>query len=859
MKFTGPFGSWLKQRRKALDLTQMDLAGQVNCSVMTIRKIEGERRRPSKQIVERLADVLAISLDDRPAFMTFARQSQTGLPEPGLQGENRVPAHNLPPQPTLFVGRVRELHQIAERLEKSACRLLTLVGPGGIGKTRLALEAAGQMINRFADGVYFVPLASVSSPTLMASSIASTLRFTLYGSEEPSVQIIDYLRDKVLLLVLDNIEHLLDGIGPLTDILANAPQVKMLVTSRERLSVQEEWLLVVEGLSFPEDQATDRVEDYTAVQLFVQRAQQAHPTFSLEHNVQAVIAICQHVEGMPLGIELAATWLRVMPCHQIAEQMASNVDFLTTPLRNVIERHRNLRAVFDQSWRLLSLAEQRVLMRLSVFRGRFDLHAAEQVAGADPSVLAGLTDKSLVRMNASGHYDMHELLRQYVLDKLTASGEMTTVEQRHFSYFQGMAEQASEHYYSRDTVAWLDRLEANHDNFRAALQWALNTGQSELGLHLAVILAWFWRNRFYRREGRDWLQTLLARANGMPSFRQVQALSFAAYLTSDLGENRRAKALGEQALNIARSVGHQPTLAWSLTILGYIVKILDGGSQSVPLLEEALALFRGLDDKRGVDLTLRYMGRAMLELHDYERAARLLEEGLYQARQADAKLSIALHLCLLGNVSWYQGHNPRRTVALYQESLALFQEARDKFGVPESLLGLASVARAQMNFEESRRLYAESLATMDRETGHKYCIAEALWGLATVARAQGNYEEAWRLYQEALILNQGLDKWDTACCLAGLGGLLRTEHDQERAVRLLGAAAVLFDNHRDLYPADRLVFEHDVAAARAELGDVAFAGAWMKGQAMTLEEAVAYALEEVPGHNLLHQYPPEIH
>lgn len=348
--------------------------------------------------------------------------------------------------------------------------------------------------------------------------------------------------------------------------------------------------------------------------------------------------------------------------------------------------------------------------------------------------------------------------------------ESAATERRHFAFLLSLAEEAS-HYEYQAEKPWLDRLEVEHDNFRAALAWSLRNKEAELGLHLAGTLAWFWRKRFYRREGRVWLEKMLANSTKTPSASLAKALYFAGLLISDLGDNHQAKRLTEQAVTVARTVGDEATIAWSLTVLGHITRIVDGGRQSAVLHEEALNLFRELGDGWGVNDTLRNLGRAVLQQHDTERAAMLLEEALGLARVAGVQINIAYNLCLLGNIACHQNNNPGRAGVLFQESLSLFQEVQDIWGITESFLGLASVARMQRDYEQARRFYKESLATMNSTMGYNYSVAEAIWGLGAVARAEGDYKQAQTLYQEALILNKGLDTWDTAYCLAGLGGL----------------------------------------------------------------------------------------
>src|SRR5258708_304699 len=333
MKVNGSLGSWLKQRRKALDLTQKDVADRVGCSVVTVRKIEGDVARPSKQIAERLADVLAVAPDERAAFVSFARHVLDQPPALPINVSSIAPLVNLPQQMTPFIGRASELAHLAERLNDPNCRLLTLVGPGGIGKTRLALEAAYQNSANFAQGVHFVSLAPVSSADLLVFAIGSALDISFYDPLASTVQLFSYLREKSLLLVVDNFEHLLDGTPWLIDLLASALHLKLLITSRERLNVQSEWVYEVEGMDYPQAYDSDQIERSAAVQLFVQSAQRVYSDFSLSRDISGVLRICQLVEGMPLGLELAASWVRLLPCSRIAEQLASGLDVLVSSMR----------------------------------------------------------------------------------------------------------------------------------------------------------------------------------------------------------------------------------------------------------------------------------------------------------------------------------------------------------------------------------------------------------------------------------------------------------------------------------------------------------------------------------------------
>ena len=329
---------------------------------------------------------------------------------------------HIPTQLTPFIGREAELAQLEDYLDDSTCRLVTLIGPGGVGKTRLAYQVAACKAEDFVWGVCSVPLTGVASSSSVLSTLARSLAFDFYGSTDQKTQLLDYLREKHLLLVVDNCEHILDGMALLDEILTTAPSVKILATSRERLNVQGEWLFPVHGLQYPQHEHDAETESYSAIQLFVQSALRGGPDFTLD-DVAAVVRICQLVEGLPLAIELAASWVHQMPVARIASHIERDLDFLSTNLRDVPERHRNIRALFEHSWRLLSAEEQAVLRKLSVFRGSFDAQATEHIVGATLQILSALAEKSLVRASPSGRYDLHELLRQFAEEKLREADE----------------------------------------------------------------------------------------------------------------------------------------------------------------------------------------------------------------------------------------------------------------------------------------------------------------------------------------------------------------------------------------------------------------------------------------------------
>ncbi|HLA43443.1 MAG TPA: AAA family ATPase, partial [Aggregatilineales bacterium] len=391
-------------------------------------------------------------------------------------------AHNLPSQPTAFIGREAELAEISDLLAAPDCRLLTLTGPGGIGKTRLGLEAARLITDEnvpataFSHGVYFVPMQPLTSTDFIIPTIANSLKFIFYDERDPRVQLLDYLHSKHLLLVMDNFEHLLDSADLLPEILAYAPAVKILVTSRERLRLQEEWVLDIHGLPFPEQDDIEAVEDYTAIQLFVQNARRAGyiPQAS---DAGAIMQICRLVEGIPLAIELAAAWVRILPCEAIAREVEHSLDILTTSLRNVPEKHRSMHAVFEHSWNLLSENEQAVFRKLSVFRGGFRREAAEAVTGANLAILASLVDRSMLRMDTDGRYSLQELLRQYAHYQLDCAGETESTGDAHCAYYAGFLDRRVPVLKGPDQIKALDEIETELDNVRVSWRRAVAQGK----------------------------------------------------------------------------------------------------------------------------------------------------------------------------------------------------------------------------------------------------------------------------------------------------------------------------------------------------------------------------------------------
>jgi predicted ATPase/class 3 adenylate cyclase len=640
---------------------------------------------------------------------------------PPLKSLDALP-NNLPVQLTSFVGREREIAEVKRLL--TTTRLLTFTGAGGCGKTRLALQVAADVLEDYPNGVWLVELAPLSDPSLIPQAVAGELGIREQPGQSLLAILSDYLRSKKMIIILDNCEHLISECARLTDAFLHAsPSLKILATSREGLGIAGELTYRVPSLSIPDLKnlpSAENLSQYEAVRLFIERAIFSQPTFAVTNrNAPAVAQVCHRLDGIPLAIELAAARVKSLPVEQIAKRLDDRFRLLTGGSRTALPRQQTLRAAIDWSYNLLTEAERVLLRRLSVFAGGWTLPAAEAVCGGEGieahdvlDLLTHLVDKSLVAMEGEGEgrYRLLETIRQYARDRLMESEEGADLRGRHLGWFLDLAEKAEPELYSEEQATWFDRLDAELDNIRAALEWSLGGEEAERGLRLAAALWWFWGVRAHGIEGREWLERALAMSSGVPVSARAKALYGAGLGALFQGDYERSVTLAQESLALCRELGDKVGITHSLFILAWYKGYYQGNfEEAVKLYEEVVVLRREIGDKRGIAHSLYALGRFVLGQGDHERAVALGEEGLAMCRELEDKWGIAVSLGILGHVARHQGDYSRAT-RLVKESLALSRELGFKLGIALCLEELAGSTGAQGQPERAAHLYGAAEA-----------------------------------------------------------------------------------------------------------------------------------------------------
>lgn len=734
-----------------------------------------------------------------------------------LRTLNAVP-NNLPVQLTSFIGREREMQEIKTLLTQT--RLLTLTGSGGCGKTRLALQIAADLLEDYSEGVWLVELTALTDPALVPTTVAATLGVHEEPGRPTLVTLAEALKSKNLLLILDNCEHVVSACAQLAEtLLRNCPNVRLLTTSREALGIVGETAWRVPSLSLPEPHeladmsSVARIAHYEAIRLFIERAQAASSEFTVTaQNIKFIAQICRRLDGIPLAIELAAARTKALSVEQIADRLDDRFRLLTGGSRTALPRQQTLKAMMDWSYELLNGQERTLFRRLSAFAGGFMLEMAEAIC-ADEAVqpaeildlLSNLVSKSLVifeERDDEAHYRLLETVRQYARDKLLETGEAARVRERHRDWFLAFAERAEGALQGPDQALWLKRLETEHDNLRAALEWSSDS--PEMGLRLASVLWLFWYLRGYISEGREWLKQFLAKTAHAPT-------------------PLRAKALYGASM---------------------LARAQDDYAQATALLEESLALYGQLKDQHGVASVLGNLGVIAFARGDYAKATKLHEGSLDHFRELDNTIGIASALSELGNVALYQDEVARAERFL-EESLALSRAAQDDHSIALALRRLGAVVLRRGDLARAKRVLQESLE-LYQGLGAVPGVASVLNSLGMVALTEGDCTRAKKFLRESLLKYRDVgDKWHIALCLDRLARVAAAQEHGELAARLLGAADALRETiGAPLPPSEHAGREQALRVARERLSEEAFAAAWADGYAMKLDQAIAYALAE---------------
>jgi predicted ATPase/transcriptional regulator with XRE-family HTH domain len=883
LRDTPSFGQWLGQRRKAFGLTQEELAERLACSASLIRKLELGQRVASQAMADLLAELLGVAPEERAAFVQFANGRLSG---DAVQRKlwrtlhsHTAQAHptNLPAPLTVLIGREQDLNSLREHLLVPNGRLVTITGPPGIGKTRLALEAGISLLDHFDDGVFFASLAPINDPGKVPPAIARDLGIKDMGNLPTAEQLVRFLREKRLLLVLDNFEQVLDASPVVVDLLAACPGLKVIVTSREALHVLGEQQFQVPALGTVDPAMLPPIEilrSVPAVTLFVERARAVKPAFALtQENAHTVATICARLQGLPLAIELASARVNLLSAQEIQLRLDDSLALLESAARHLPSRQRTLRGAIDWSYALLSEEEKTLFARLGVFVGGCTLAAVEAVCGEARGMsdsggrrgvglteeltpdrpplshssfvlmplapveidvlsgLASLVDKSLSQREedtqGESRFTILETILEYARTKIAARGEVEELRRRHALFFAALAEQAYAHASDQEQSRWLERLDRDQDNLLAALRWANKQQRSEdaqIGVQLAGALTHFWRRRGYLTEGRAQLKAALSRTGDGTA------------ASNGSGKEIDLDALRTQSSFRARALLGAGTLAYGQ----------GDYTAAAPLYREALEIYRELADKVGIGRAINNLGLVAMAGGDAASGRSLFEEALAIDRELGDKVGLSRSLI---NVAWAaQTQGDYETAqSLLEECLAVDRELGHRQGVALTFGNLGNIAKnkgdlahAGSLFEASREIY--------QELGDRAGVASESGSLAFVALSQGDNEAATSLGRHSLVLLREIgQKALVPYMLILLGSVAASQGGVQRATRLWGAAEALFEAMgMPSVPEDLADHEQNVAAARAQVDPSTWEQEWSRGRAMSMEEASEYALEDAP-------------
>jgi len=758
--------------------------------------------------------------------------------------------NNLPTQLTNFIGREKEMKHARELLKDN--RLLTIAGTGGAGKTRFSLQIGADSIDEFDDGVWLIELAALSDPFLLPQAILDSLVIKEEPGKTPEQTLTDYLKDKEILTILDNCEHLIDACAVMTEnLLLKCPKLKIIATSREALNCAGEQTYRIPPLTQPEPNSTDTPEQlsqYESVRLFIERALAVNPKFRVTNeNAPALAEVCSRLDGIPLAIELAAARISVLPVEKIYERLNDRFKLLTKGKRTSLPRQQTLRALIDWSYDLLSEKEKILWSRLSVFSGGWTLEAAEKVCSDAVThmneildLLSKLTEKSvIVYDDTKNRYRILESIKQYGIEKLIDGNDIFL---RHLNYFLELSEKAKPELYGENSRLWMDKIDADHKNFISAIEWSVRNENLEKGMNTAAALGRFWNLTGQYSTGIRLIEIILESAGTLGKSSKVNVLNWIGSFKSSQGDYEQAKKYYEEILSIRKETGDKSGIAGSMHNLGNVALSQGDYEQAKKYYEESLAIYKEIGDKRGIASPILSLGNIALNQGEYEKAKEYYEESLVIKKEIGNKDGISRAINNLGNVEYYKG-DYEQAKKYYKESLHICREIGSKNGIAALVSNLGSVASNQGDYELAKKYYEESLE-IRKEIGSKNGIAESIKNLGNVAYDQGNYKQAKKLFEESLAIYKEIGyKIGMADSVNYLGNAAYKLGDFEKAIKLLSSAEKELESMEAVLDKKEQEIKDDTIAKLHEQFNVEeFVKYWEEGERMTLEEACKLAL-----------------
>jgi predicted ATPase/DNA-binding XRE family transcriptional regulator len=841
------FGAWLRGERRRLDLSRQAMADRVGCAEITLRRIEAGTLKPSRELAQILLEQTGIPRPEQDGWIAFAR-GVSGHPNQPAAPESTRPPSNLPVFLTTFVGRAREIAGVKRLLNKN--RLVTMIGPGGVGKTRLADKIGEHVLEEYPQGVWMAELASQTNPDLVPQTVAAVFDMTFQSRIPYQELLVNFLRSRKTLLILDNCEHLSQACAQLVEmLLKNCPDLKILATSREALKVMGEAVYRLPSLGIPEEPGTlEKYREFESIQLFEERAQLALSDFSLTlENIPAVVQVCRRLDGIPLAIELAAARVDIFSIEQIAAKLEESFDLLTKGSRTALPRLQTMRGSIEWSWDLLPEAERTVLRRLAVFVGGWTLDAAEAVCsgnGIEPAQVIGLmtqlAEKSLVSVHQVAgmerRFNLHEMICQFSAEQMDM-GEADHTRAQHLRYFLRFSELAEPALHGPQQLAWLHRLNDELDNLRAALSWASRT---DIEAGLSII------GRLYReldlREGYRWASEFI----GLPDsskfpLARANALRAQADILWKFQQFDASRLAADESLELSRLCVDREGEFDSLMIIGGIVQLQEGMERNVECIEQALALARSINDTWRQARALSALG---WDQRDKERSRKYREEAIPLFRQAGDLRSLAFMLSIFGDTLLANGET-QAAQPLLDEALELNRRMNSKAGMEFILVARSRQALLEGDHAKAR-LHLQEWLALAEELGNRMGYLYGRARLGQVALSQGNLKEGYQILSETILeFQKDKNLAGLAFTLEKLAHFYSLSNQPDRAARLIGWVEGVREKIGDMRAStEQAEVERDVAACQSRLGKLRYKDAYDRGLGMTLEDAVTLALGE---------------